>query len=655
MKNTLTVNLMGMIAAAVLALGLTISAHAEPEQIPELDFRASWVGNSFAGHGKWVQNNFQSLHVTPEGVAIAVTYWDEAGRCIGLHYQGEVNEELLQQYDGEGGHEAWGWGTASVGVTAGDEYIYVVNTEGTLLRFSWDPPDIDSGSYEDQVDDVGEAHDLDTRGDTLAIALTNDQVQIRDRDSLDLREQFELPGVQDVVIAEDNTLWLLTDDGRIVQRSQSGEELPGEITDVDEPISLAIGHAEGKLLVTDDGPRQQIHIYDISNDQPTLQDSFGQEGGVRAGTPGQYEPDKFWRPTGAGADAQGNLYVTTDLTGGGGGVMLRTYDPEGELLWKLESHAFLDTYAVDPAYDGEVIYGVDEVFQYDPESTDVGDHWSLKAITLDHVTHEDDPRYGPRGDRSSTAILRRPEGQRLLFTIGQTSGGYELYTFEDEDSYIAEHVESIGDGGWPWFVDDDSGIWFGGDGGNDQQIEHYPFQGWDNEGQPVYDLDNPRTWDWPEKFTKIARVLYVPETDTMFITGYTEDKPSVSWGLIGSIMVRYDNWLETGGERAWVTGELPTDDEGYHPKSIDVAGDYLFTVTTRWMYGHDACVVVWDKATGEPVGILFPSAPVDEQSGWIDIYKGLQAFQRDNGDYMIIVEENAFAKNIIYHWDGDAH
>lgn len=591
---------LGFCAGAVLGV-LPVAA----DQLPELNYRTSWIGNTLPGHGPhgqgtWVQNNFEALHVTPHGVAIAATHWDEAGRCIGLHYQGEVNEQLLRQYDGQGGHSAWGWGTASRNVAADDAYIYAVNTEGTLLRFSWDPPDINSGRYHDQVD-VGEARELDVRGGTIAIALEAGRVKVLDSESLEVRQAFDLPGVKDVAIAEDETLWLLLENGQIVQRSGSGEDLPGGITDAGEPLSLAIGHAEGRLIVTDNGPRQQVLFYDISASEPSLVKTFGREGGVRAGTPGEFAPDKLWRPTGAGTDADGNLYVSTDLTGGGGGVMLRAFNPEGELHWQLESHAFLDSYTVDPASDGKVIYGVDEIFHYDPDVTGPGDHWSLHAITLDHVTYRNDPRYGPRGRRSTASILRRPEGRRLMFTIGQTSGGYELYTFEDEDSHIARHVKSIGDGGWPWYVDDDAGVWFGGEG-NDRQIEYYPFMGWEGDGRPVYALDDPRTWPWPEKFTKVARVLYVPETDTMFISGYTEDKPRVSWGLMGSVMARYDNWFATGGERRWVTDELPRDDEGFHPKSVDLAGDYLFTITTRSMYGNDACIVVWEQETGQAGG-----------------------------------------------------
>lgn len=50
------------------------------------------------------------------------------------------------------------------------------------------------------------------------------------------------------------------------------------------------------------------------------------------------------------------------------------------------------------------------------------------------------------------------------------------------------------------------------------------------------------------------------------------------------------------------------------------------------------------------MGIIHPGPEVDEQSGWIDIYFGIQAFKRKNGEYMLIAEEDARAKNIIYHW-----
>ncbi|NJL31837.1 MAG: hypothetical protein HC898_09505 [Phycisphaerales bacterium] len=237
----------------------------------------------------------------------------------------------------------------------------------------------------------------------------------------------------------------------------------------------------------------------------------------------------------------------------------------------------------------------------------------------------------------------------MLFTIGQTSGGFELFTFGNTEQHLATHVMSVGKGGWPWYVDEQAGIWFGGDDKN-RKIQHFPFRGWDGAGKPIYDLQNPRQWDWPAGFTKIARVLYRPDTDTLFISGYTQDLPMASWGLIGSIMVRYDHWSTNQRIEKWRTQELPRDDERLHPKSIDLAGDYLFTVTTRKYRGKDACVLVWDQATGQVVGAMYPSPNVGGQSGWVDISHGIQAYKRENGQYMVIVEEDARAKNLLYLW-----
>ena len=141
-----------------LALVLVLSPGALPDARGELPgtYQTTWVGNTFEGagpnaKGRWVQNMIASAAVTPDGTVIAASVWDEAGRCIGLYREGQPNEELLQQYNGRGGHQAWGWGTAGEAVAATGEHIFLVNTQGELLRFRWSPPDINSATYVDQV------------------------------------------------------------------------------------------------------------------------------------------------------------------------------------------------------------------------------------------------------------------------------------------------------------------------------------------------------------------------------------------------------------------------------------------------------------------------------------------------------------------------
>ncbi|NJL32340.1 MAG: hypothetical protein HC898_12385 [Phycisphaerales bacterium] len=205
-------------------------------EYPVLTYQTHWLGNSFPGlgshgEGQWVQNHMEALHVTPDGVAIAVTHWDEAGRCVGLYREGRTNNQVLKQYDGRGGAQGLGMGEPpSRCVAAVEDFIYVVNTEGTLLRFRWLSPDIDSARYDTQLEGVAKAHALDARGEHLVIVTHAGQVQVRNRRTLELQSSFTLVHARDVIITPQATLWMLVGD-RIIQRSMSGESLSGEIAD----------------------------------------------------------------------------------------------------------------------------------------------------------------------------------------------------------------------------------------------------------------------------------------------------------------------------------------------------------------------------------------------------------------------------------------
>jgi hypothetical protein len=118
---------------------LAVSAQTPLPHGPELPCQTSWIGNSFGGaDNKWVQDQVDEIEVTPAGTVVTASAWDEAERCTGLYKNGNVNPNLLKQYDGKGETKAWGWGTASSALALGEQFIYLVNTAGELLRFRLD-------------------------------------------------------------------------------------------------------------------------------------------------------------------------------------------------------------------------------------------------------------------------------------------------------------------------------------------------------------------------------------------------------------------------------------------------------------------------------------------------------------------------------------
>ncbi|RMD75400.1 MAG: hypothetical protein D6820_14810, partial [Lentisphaerae bacterium] len=108
----------------------------------KLKYEIHWVGNSFSGsgthrRGRWMQNMIDEIEVSPEGVVLTASTWDEGGRCTGLYADGDCNRELIGQYNCQGGHKAWGYGTAGKAIALNGNEFFIVNTEGDLLRFRW--------------------------------------------------------------------------------------------------------------------------------------------------------------------------------------------------------------------------------------------------------------------------------------------------------------------------------------------------------------------------------------------------------------------------------------------------------------------------------------------------------------------------------------
>lgn len=604
----------------------------------------SWIGNSFEGagengKGRWVQHCMDEIEVTPDGAVITAHPWDEAGRCTGIYKDGDVNSDLLKQYDGRGGHTAWGWGTASRAVAVDSSYIYIVNTDGVLMRFRWDPTNIHYYKYIDEVR-ACKAVGLYARGEKLFVVGEKGELQVRKTSDLSLVGQFSVPGARDVVADAQDTLWILVD--REIRRySLTGERLPETITDAGAPVALSVDHQQGRLVVCDNGPRQQVLFYDISG-SPKLVGTFGEKFGIRGGTPGEVRPLKFFELVGAGVDQKGNVYVAM----GRNESVIRKFTSQGALVWELQAHPFVECYDFDVATDGREIYGIEQIFEMD-YSKGPGKEWRFKAFTRDAIKYPDDLRAKEASGWS--ALIRRLEGRRVLYGIGQMAHGIHVLVFEDPPSHIARYCGFIGgkDSGWAWEVDSRGDIWQGE--APNRKIRRYKFKGFDKGGTPIYDTAAPEEFPWPEPFSRVQRVKYIPETDTMFITGYTPRKGEKSWGLVGSVLCRYDEWSK-GSPRPRYEIDMPTDDEGLHPKSMDVAGDYVFFAMVKSTRGKPAMVHVFRASDGSKVGSMYPGPEVGGVSGWVDTVCGLRAFRRSNGEYLILVEEDFRAKNILYRW-----
>lgn len=620
---------------------------AEPSR--PLSYTVSWIGNTFPGTDEtgWVQNHISEVAITPDGTIYASSRWDEAGRCVGAYKDGKVNRRLFQQYNGQGGHKAWGWGTASDAIAADAEYLYVVNTEGELLRFRRS-----DSSYVDQKR-IGPALDMAYQsGELVLIRPDREVVRLRAKDGA-IVGQFRLPGTgalaagaADVAVDASGRIWLRL--GKQVRAYEpNGQPRPEVIEDLDDPSDLAIT-PNGQLVVCDNGQRNQVLFYDISGPQPKLVETFGRRGGLLAGTPGVVEgqPDKLFVLRGANTDAEGNLYVAM----GKNLSIFRKYDRQRRLVWEVASLFFVDGTSILPGSDGREIYSREEIITFDYDAPAESRAWKLHAVTADFDRHPNDPRHDPAG----MGRIRLVQGRRLLFVSGMMGGPMRVFTFEEPTrSQIARDTGLQKGDGWANWPDTQGGIWYV----KNQRLVYEPLTGFEPTGRPIY--GPARTWPLPPEFISVERILYDPPTDRMILTGFTRQHPDPggAWGLVGTEMFCYDNWLR-GAQLRWriplpfKTWQGGGPHEMIMPKSLDYAGDYVFVayVSNGVGTGNKPPVRVYRLADGQYVGDLRPGGVVGSRHGWVDMVHAISAFQRSNGEYVILVEEDYRGKNVLYRW-----
>jgi hypothetical protein len=457
----------------------------------DLLHETSWIGNSFGGaDNKWVQNYVDEIEVSPDGTVYTASEWDESGRCSGIYKNGDVNSDLLKQYDGKGGHKAWGWGTAGQSVAIDGTYIYLVNTEGELLRFRRD-----DRKYVDQIT-VGKAVGMTASDTTLCIVRDNGDIQMRSLDELSAVRTFNVAHARDAVFDRKGSLWIVAGT-QILHYDTGGNTLPEKIVDAGKPTSLSVDN-RGRLVVCDNGPRSQVLFYDIAG-SPRMTGSFGVQGGIAAGKPGHVKAQKLFHLAGAATDAAGNLFVA--LSGGAwDGTILRKFTHDGNLVWEMNGLHFLDTAVVDPASDGIHVYAGEELYVMD-YTRPSGKQATLRGYTYDPST-QDDPR---RKEGSyHTAFARRVNDRLLLFKTDMYTNAVEVYYFSAEHGEFAQRGYSYKRllGGWGVWADKNGNLWEC----SGKQLRMTPLTGFEASGKPQYGA--AQSFDGPALFDSLQRIQY---------------------------------------------------------------------------------------------------------------------------------------------------
>jgi len=637
-------------SAALLVTGCAASlAQKAPENL-SLPHQTSWLGNSFGGKdNKWVQDAIDEIEVAPDGTVYTASEWDESGRCTGVYKNGDVLSTQLKQFDGAGGHKAWGWGTANQAVAIDASRIYLVNTSGELLRFNRSnlkyidtTPVVEVTKVGDK--EVGKAVGLTCAGKLLFIVRDTGEITVRAVSDLKLQCTFTVPQARDVAVAADGTLWVLAGT-QIRHFSAQGQAMPQIITDAGKPTSLSFDKL-GRLLVCDNGPRRQVLIYTL-NKKPRLAGTFGVPGGITAGPrPGEVAPHKLHSLAGAATDAQGNLYVA--LSSGGDGSVLRQFRPNAKggwdtPGWELNGLNFVDSVVTDPDTDGVSVYSHSRRFVMDYAQPS-GQQWKVRGYTIDPTLEKTDVRF--KDSAWHPAFTRRLKGKLLLYMTPMMGGNVEIYS-PSAGTELLDPIYSYKRqlDGWGFSVDERGDMWEC----SGKAIARIPFEGFDAKGKPLFSAR--QNFEAPAPWSSLQRVYYNSTTDTLFLSGYTPVNKEETWGIIGKEMALYDGWLKGSRTLVW-TKAVPHDFKPSGPffvmKSMSIAGDYLFMVGVQ----SRAQVRVFDMKDGRFVGMLEPGTEVDgtEATGWIDMPNAIHAVRRKDGEYLVFVEEDARNKILLYRW-----
>ncbi|MDF5738014.1 MULTISPECIES: hypothetical protein [unclassified Nostoc] len=675
---------------------------------PTLNYKTSWIGNTFGSGNLRVQNNIEAMYVATDGTVYTNSHWDEAGMEAAIYKDGKVIGAI-------GDTHGWSRGGGKA-VTANSKYVYIAMNQGSRGKTNEDyPPEGISWHCVRRYDLSGKpAPFANGRGWDKSMLITStksevtglatvaselyvsdfatNRIRVYDTDTMKELRSFTVTNPGAITIDPQKNLWIIqskngSNSAKIVHYSQSGKQLPQQIADIVEPTAIAIDH-QGKLLVAENGPRQQMLIYDIKS-QPVQVGSFGSKGGIYAGVPGEVGDLKLYGLTGVGTDASGNIYINSDGFNKSG-TDLRKFSPSGKLMWRSLGLIFVDNADADPKNDGVDLFTKQEHYLMN-YSKPAGKQWTYKGYTLNAFKYPQDPRLHTSPDGT---FVRRIQGKPFLFLTDMYSSFLQIYRFNPAtDGQVAIPAgmfvgtsgadKKLLTGNWPpqqpeqgewiwrdrngngrfekneydrskdypylggWWVDSKGDVWKALRTQDGTAIRHYPLQGIDPKGNPIYSYSSMEKQTTPSIFNDLRRLEYFPQTDTMYLSGFTVDHPAFGddTGVAGSEIARFNNWSQGNRTPLWRI-VIPYDTTGKREVStaaMSVAKDYVFTVTVK-----TAEVYVYNAKTGVQVQQLKPGPEVGSESGWIDIPYGIRAFRRSNGEYLVFVEENWKGKVIVY-------
>jgi hypothetical protein len=713
--------------------GVIAASCAIATPVPELPASTSWIGNTYGfGNDTWVPINITAIAAAPDGRVFTDTPWDESGAEVSLFQNGRVLGNAGNTHD-------WGSGGGNA-IALNKRYLFIATTvgneDGHLSKLGVWPPagrqwygvsrralddpktivsfrpnlaasdDPHAKPYagflminDSPVDSQQDVGGLAASDASLYVANTaRDRIEVYDAESMRQKGKWDARQPGRIALAKDGSLWAVIDSlgarPRIAHYTAAGvviADAPALQRDT-QPQDLALD-ARGRLLVADNGPRQQVLIFTFDAGAYRESATLGERGGIFAGVPGKPGPQRFNGLTGVAADAAGNIYVSTngvgvhsDGPGAGLGGTLEGYGPDGNRLWQVQGLLFVDGAWMDPARPNSVYTG-NKRFELDLTKPP-GHQWTYAGFLSGRFKYPEDPVFHV-DQWPGLPIARKLDGRTFLYLTDMYSDHLKIYRFDPKRNgelatpsvLVAGRTQDVvkipnrpanGEwiwhddngngrfesnefevnssgmqfaGGWGWWVDATGDIWRTTD---TKGIYRLRYGGVDKLGNPVYSYANMMVYAMPAPFTELRRAVYDAASDTMYLTGYTASEPfdPALWKEAGRRLVRYDHWSTKLRQRysislPWDTGQKPF---AGTTVGVIVEGNYIFTVEPA------ANVHVFDNATGHELGVIRPGPEVGRTSGMVDVPNGVTAFRQADGEYLVFVEEDARGKVIMYRW-----
>jgi hypothetical protein len=734
--SVLGVALVALVAIPVVLLQRPSSPSKPPGTSPKVGAACSgastvtsWVGNTFGGaDDKWIQPAIQGLWVSSDGTAYGEAAWNEGARELRGYRDGQVFGDYTYQHDKD-------IPNGGIAVTGDATYVYAAVRFGKTAGVMRYDRHLNPAPFRGGTDPQGAVMVVNPSYEYLTgLAASKDRLYVADPNSFTSMDSnvpsetsvirvydtsnlgggqvasFPAPRARGMAVDGAGGLWVLEQASRsqpakIVRFSSTGRPTGQVVTTVANPTAIAVDTTRagaGHLLVTDDGPDQNVKIFDALASKPVLTGTLGVTGGVLSGVrPGSVGPRRFNGPAGVGVDAAGNIYVTSNgapsfaVQGFGQGTSLEVYKPDGTLLWQVYGQKYNTAGGIDPQ-TGRDVYTAFDHYQLDLTKP-VGKQWTRVGWTLDRFRYPYDPRINDQGQGllPSNPIVRTLAGHKFLFMGNGMGDAINIFRFvppsrtaipsgsintskaksapgpgefvwrdtngdgKPHDNVAEEYFQRAGgkDGEVTgWWIDTAGSVWQTTRNG----IRVFPFGGLDRRGNPIYSYDTMRTFAVPAPFTDVRRLAFDPATDSLTLSGYTAGNPTIrgergNYKFAGTTLAKFVNFTKRpNGSPVW-KAVLPytqsLSDAAHKPITLSVVGNYAFVgYFTSANNQLNSDIHVFDLRTGVESSVIEPGSEIGRLTGNTDMQDGTVAYQTPAGEYLILNEEDLYNKTVLYRW-----